>query len=112
MQVGPQHAAADLVHRMHHVMVVAPVDADVDKTQHVAHEDGPQRQQGVEAGVVRTRVTWPMTPALSITGRPSCTPLREPRSRTMRRVEGSRASLAQRLVAAGEYRHQFGYVHR
>src|SRR4051812_46891987 len=38
---------------MQHVMVIVPVDADVDEAQHVAHEDGDQRCQGGYAVPVR-----------------------------------------------------------
>ena len=49
MQIGPQGAAADLLHQVQHVVVVVPIDADVDETEHVADEDGQQRQQSLKA---------------------------------------------------------------
>jgi hypothetical protein len=33
--------------------VIVPIDADVDKAEHVSQEDGPQRQQRAEIGFVR-----------------------------------------------------------
>ena len=38
MQVRPQDAAADVLRRMKQVVVIVPIDADVDEAQHVAQE--------------------------------------------------------------------------
>src|SRR5664279_4018716 len=38
---------------MHHVVMVVPVDADVDEAEHVAQEDGQQRRDVREPGAVR-----------------------------------------------------------
>jgi len=52
-QVGPQHAAVHLVGGVQQVMVVVPVNADVDEAQHVAQEHWPQRQQVGQLFAVR-----------------------------------------------------------
>ncbi len=36
--------------RVEHVMVIAPVDAEEDETQHVAQEDRQQRTQDIHVG--------------------------------------------------------------
>ena len=33
--------------------MLVPIDADVDEAEHIAYEDGPQRQQRLEIGFVR-----------------------------------------------------------
>jgi hypothetical protein len=39
--------------QLQHVVVVVPVDADVDEAQHVTEEHRPQRRQRRDAGAVR-----------------------------------------------------------
>ena len=56
VQVGPQHAAGHVGGRVQQVVVVVPVDADVDEAQHVAQEHRPQlrdRGQVVAVGHVQ-----------------------------------------------------------
>jgi hypothetical protein len=53
MQVGPQHLAADAVDRFEEVMVIVPVNADVDEAEDIAHEDRPQRDKRLKIGFVR-----------------------------------------------------------
>ena len=48
MQVGPEDAAVDACVGVQHVMVVVPVDAEVDEAQHVAEEHAAERTQGAE----------------------------------------------------------------
>jgi hypothetical protein len=38
---------------MTYIPQLVPVDAEVDKAEHIAHEDGPQRNQHPEIGSVR-----------------------------------------------------------
>ena len=45
VQVRPQDAAAHVRGGMQQVVVIVPVDADVDEAQHVAQEDRQQRPQ-------------------------------------------------------------------
>src|SRR6185369_5779756 len=45
MQIGPKHRACDSLDRMKHVMMVVPVNTEVDEAQHVAQEHGDQRRQ-------------------------------------------------------------------
>jgi len=40
-----QHAAADAFHGVQHVVMVVPVDADIDEAQDVAEENWQQRLQ-------------------------------------------------------------------
>ena len=44
VQVGPEHAAGDVFARHGAVMMVVPVDADVDEAEHVAEEHRQQRR--------------------------------------------------------------------
>ena len=53
VQVGPENAAGDLRGRVQQVMVVVPVDPDVDEAQEVAHEQGDERLQVREVRAVR-----------------------------------------------------------
>ena len=53
MQVRPQNAAADVFGGMEQVVMVVPVDADVDEAQHVAQEHREQRLQRGQIGAVR-----------------------------------------------------------
>lgn len=43
MQVSPQHPTADFVYGVEQVVMVVPINADIDKAQDVADEDGEQR---------------------------------------------------------------------
>ena len=36
-----------------YMLMLVPVDADVDEAEHVAHDDGPEWDQGLEIGFVR-----------------------------------------------------------
>ena len=53
VQVGPQDRPGDRLHRVQHMVMVVPVDADVDEAQHIAQEDRQQRPQVGEGGPVR-----------------------------------------------------------
>ena len=53
MEVRPEDAAADAFGGLEEVVMVVPVDADVDETEDVAEEDGQERFQGGEVGGVR-----------------------------------------------------------
>ena len=44
-QIGPKDAAADPPCRVEEMMMVVPVDTDVNKAQHIAEEDGQQIAQ-------------------------------------------------------------------
>jgi hypothetical protein len=35
------------------ILELVPIDADVDEAEHVAHEDGPERDQYPKVGAVR-----------------------------------------------------------
>jgi hypothetical protein len=77
VQVGPQDAAADFLHGVQHVVVVVPVDADVDEAEHVAHEDRPQRQRpeigpcGTLSSSTMMVMMMAMTPSLKASTRKS-----------------------------------------
>ena len=43
MQIGPEDAAIDVLDRMEQVMMVAPVDANKNKTEHIAQTYREQR---------------------------------------------------------------------
>ena len=45
VQVGPKNTAANLPGRLEHVMVVVPIDAEVNKAQHVTQKDRQYRLQ-------------------------------------------------------------------
>src|ERR1700722_1553380 len=50
MQMGPQNRPGDRLTGMNHVMVVVPIDADVDETQNIAQKvwnQGYERLQGI-----------------------------------------------------------------
>jgi hypothetical protein len=53
MQIGPQDRAVHAFGDMQHVMMIVPVDADIDEAQHIAQEHREQRPQIGEAGAVR-----------------------------------------------------------
>jgi hypothetical protein len=48
MQVGPQNAAIHLTDNLKQVVMVVPVNSQIDKTEQVAEEDGKQRLEAVE----------------------------------------------------------------
>src|SRR5215471_14051796 len=49
MQIRPEHQPRDFLNRMKHVVVVIPIDTQVDEAQHVAQEDGDHWPQSLEA---------------------------------------------------------------
>ena len=53
VQVGPQDRAADALDQLQHVVVVVPVDADVDEAQHIGQKHRQQRLQLGEGSPVR-----------------------------------------------------------
>ena len=53
VQVGPQDPAVDVAGGVQQVVVVVPVDAEVDEAQHVAQEHRRERAQRGEVGAVR-----------------------------------------------------------
>lgn len=48
MRVGPQDAAADVLHGVQQVRVIVPVDAHINATEHIAHEDGPSANRALK----------------------------------------------------------------
>ena len=52
-EIGPEHPATDLPRGVQQVVMVVPVDADVDVAQHVAQEDREQGPEGGHVGAVR-----------------------------------------------------------
>src|SRR5215831_10350965 len=53
MQIRPEHQPRDGMRRLQHVVVVIPIDTQVDEAQHVAQEDGdhgPQRLDALAVG--------------------------------------------------------------
>jgi hypothetical protein len=53
MEVRPKDAAGDTFSGLKKMMMVVPINADVDKTQDVAEEDGQDRFESGEVGSVR-----------------------------------------------------------
>ena len=53
MEVGPEDAAGDPLGHVEHVVVIVPVDPEVDEAQDVAQERGHERAQRVELVDVR-----------------------------------------------------------
>ncbi len=53
VEVRPEDAARDFFGGVEQVMMVVPIDADVDETEDVAEEDGQERFQDGEVGRVR-----------------------------------------------------------
>src|SRR5918992_1764169 len=49
MQIRPEHRPRDFLSRMKHVVVVIPIDTQVDEAQNVAQEYGDQGHQRLEA---------------------------------------------------------------
>src|SRR5688500_9967664 len=53
MEISPQDRAAYLLYRMKQMMVVVPVDADIDKAEHIAYK---YRKQGMQCvGIIPMR---------------------------------------------------------
>src|SRR6266404_8362593 len=53
MQIGPQDSTIDALDYLEKMMVIAPVDADENKTQHVTKKQRGNWDQGPPTGVVR-----------------------------------------------------------
>lgn len=53
VHVGPQDTAVHVVDRMQHVMMVIPVDPDMDEAENVADEDRPERKKIPQAVSMR-----------------------------------------------------------
>ena len=53
VSLGYAGAAVDALYRMQHMVVVIPVDSDVDETQHIAQKYGRQRHQRCQVAAVR-----------------------------------------------------------
>src|SRR5674476_622453 len=53
MQIRPQHTTVDMLQCMQHMVMVVPVDADVDKAEHVTQKDRQQRLQRLPIRTVR-----------------------------------------------------------
>ncbi len=45
MEVGPENPSGHSRHGVDHVVMIAPVDTDVNETEHVAHEHRQKRLQ-------------------------------------------------------------------
>ena len=46
MQIGPQDRTRHRFAQMHHMMMIVPVNANIDKAQDIAEEDGGQFKYG------------------------------------------------------------------
>ncbi len=53
VQVRPQDRPIHIVHQLEEVVVVVPVDGQVDEAQHVAGEHGPQRDEILQPRAMR-----------------------------------------------------------
>lgn len=53
VQIGPQQRAIDVRDQVKEVMVVIPVDRDVDEAQHIAEKHRRQRQERIRARILR-----------------------------------------------------------
>src|SRR5262245_39808378 len=53
MQVRPEYASRYPGARVEHVMMIAPVDADVNEAEHIAHEHRNERRERFQAIAVR-----------------------------------------------------------
>src|SRR5258708_29927076 len=53
MQIRPQDAARNMLRRLQEVMMVVPVDADVNEAQDIAEENRKKWLQGRKTGSVR-----------------------------------------------------------
>src|SRR3954471_4611042 len=51
--IGPEDAALDVLDGVEHVVMIVPVDADVDEAEHVAQEHRDHRYEGREIRSVR-----------------------------------------------------------
>src|SRR5271155_865994 len=53
MQIGPEDAAVHLVAGLEHVVMIAPVDADENETEHIAEKNRNDWTQRHQIGAVR-----------------------------------------------------------
>ena len=53
VQVRPEDSAIDVLDRLHQVMVIVPVDAEMNKTEHITGQHRRQRLQRRPGGSVR-----------------------------------------------------------
>src|SRR5258706_14531240 len=53
MQIGPQDPTIDALDHLEKMIVIAPIDADEDKTKHLTKEHRSDRDQGSPTGIVR-----------------------------------------------------------
>src|SRR5205823_8828292 len=53
MEIRPQHRAVDGLGQFQHVMVIVPIDAEIDEAQHVREKYGQYRLKGCDVGAVR-----------------------------------------------------------
>src|SRR5919108_3596705 len=53
MEVGPKHRPSHLVTCMQHVVMVVPIDAEVDETQHITQKHRDQWRKGLDALTMR-----------------------------------------------------------
>jgi hypothetical protein len=52
MQIRPQNAAAGMARGVEHMVVIVPVDADVEEAEHITKKDGQQRLEGAKVNSV------------------------------------------------------------
>src|SRR5439155_26713475 len=75
MQIGPQNQPIDPPDQMQEMMMIVPVNRDVDKTHDIADENRGRRRQVVKAGAVRHNsstmivMMMAMTPSLNASSR-------------------------------------------
>ncbi len=53
MQIGPHDRAINLRRAVQEMVVIIPIDAEIDEAQDITEENGQQRSQRGEAGAVR-----------------------------------------------------------
>lgn len=53
MQIRPQHAAAHAARRVEQMVVIVPIDPDINKAENVTQKDWAKRGQRLEGGVMR-----------------------------------------------------------
>ena len=53
MQVGPQYPAAYMLGDVQHVVMIVPVNAEIDEAQHITEKNRQQRTQGGQINTVR-----------------------------------------------------------
>src|SRR4051812_41228327 len=73
MQIGPEHQAGDRGARMQHVMVVVPVDSDINETQHVTEKDRQNRSSTCTVspcGTFNSSTMIAITPSLNASNLP------------------------------------------